>query len=355
MSANSRKIRIEAEDSGQDSFLDVVANVVGVLIILVMVVGLQASNGLIQKSNPNNVHESMQSQTRVDAEMIDSLKQELESAAKIALETQAEIEKSAYRLISVQQEVNFNDQQRVELATHRALIEEDIANRRDKLDQQEQRKFDVQRELFESQLKLEKLTNEQLTLASNTDTVEVECVPTPIAKTIEGPAIHIQVRNGLVSVVPFDELIEEAKSYTKGMASRLQNRSRVHDIIGPINGYRLKLTVLDIQSAAAITGPQVGQLKRSQRELIVEFLPNSKKMGLNIEQALLPGADLHRALEENRRERLPIVMWLYNDSFGDSNVLKRKIWEMGYPLAIRPLEIKANIAASTFGEKASAQ
>ena len=37
----------QEEDSGQDSFLDVVANVVGVLIILVMLVGMQASQGLL--------------------------------------------------------------------------------------------------------------------------------------------------------------------------------------------------------------------------------------------------------------------------------------------------------------------
>ena len=42
----SRRPQTDTEASGQDSFLDVVANLVGVLIILVMVVGTQAKAAL---------------------------------------------------------------------------------------------------------------------------------------------------------------------------------------------------------------------------------------------------------------------------------------------------------------------
>ncbi len=52
-----RRDRFQQEDTTEDSFLDVVANVVGVLIILVMMVGMQASRSrfLTDASQPPDV------------------------------------------------------------------------------------------------------------------------------------------------------------------------------------------------------------------------------------------------------------------------------------------------------------
>jgi hypothetical protein len=42
-----RSSRPQIEDPGQDSFLDIVANLVGILIILVMVIGARATDAMI--------------------------------------------------------------------------------------------------------------------------------------------------------------------------------------------------------------------------------------------------------------------------------------------------------------------
>ena len=50
-----RPDRLEEEETSQDSFLDVVANIVGVLVILVMLVGAQASQRLlVANAGPTN-------------------------------------------------------------------------------------------------------------------------------------------------------------------------------------------------------------------------------------------------------------------------------------------------------------
>ena len=47
-----RRRRQTAAEPGQDSFLDIVANLVGILIILVMIVGAQAKDAMVQATRP---------------------------------------------------------------------------------------------------------------------------------------------------------------------------------------------------------------------------------------------------------------------------------------------------------------
>ena len=347
------KFHIE-EDSGQDSFLDVVANIVGVLIILVMVVGLQASYGssvpesktsvvteevLIQPSNPD---------TSLARDELKLLSRKVENVRK-------RLQEETVKLVSVRQESKAFDQQRITLAKHQQIIEEDLSRRRKALDTERQREYDVQQQLFELQLDLEKMTQEQLTLLSENETRDVECVPTPLARTIDGPALHLRLRHGLVSIVPFQKLEEEVQLQLENIRRRLQGRDGVQETFGPIDGYRLKFLVAKQQGTGAITGRIVGNIERTSVEFLMKYIPVSERMGQNIEQALIPGSTLHTKLEKNRRQRYPVVVWLYNDSFDEFRILKRELWEMGFAVAIRPLEPGMHIMASSRGSKASAQ
>ena len=340
----------ESEESSQDSFLDVVANVVGVLIILVMMVGLQASRALVvteaKQAEPPEGNTNQE---------VAQLRQELELASRRAESARAATQNLFKQAIALRLEAVAHDEQRVQLAMHRAIIEEDIESRREKLDAQQKDEFDVQRQLLQSQSQLEVMTQEKLTLVSTPTVVEVESVPTPLAKTVEGPAIHLRLRHGLISIVPFQQLKAEVEYQTEGIRRRLQNQNVVEDTFGPIDGYRLKLTLFRARRAGAISGPIAGQLERTSIEQLAAFLPNSERMGQNIEQALMPGAALHTLLQSHRRERTPVVVWLYTDSFEKFRLLKRSLWEMGLSVAIRPLQPGTQIMASSRGTKASAQ
>ena len=57
-------------NDGQDSFLDIVANLVGILIILVVVVGASASNR--RQQTPVQANEELQAEYRATIETIDT-------------------------------------------------------------------------------------------------------------------------------------------------------------------------------------------------------------------------------------------------------------------------------------------
>ncbi len=345
------------EDSSEDSFLDVVANVVGVLIILIMLVGAQASRSVLQAQSeraPENESPELVIQT-TDFNL-KQLRDEFQQAQQLAQTSQRAIQEIATRVVKINHESQAYDQQRVELAMHRSLLEEDLQRRKEQLDEQQQQEYDVQRQLLESKLDLDQLTQEQFSLVSVPDAVsEIECVPTPLARVVEGKSIHLRLSKGLVSVVPFEKLMEEVQYNLEGTLRRLQDRGKTVETYGPLDGYRLKLTMVRRQPQNSVGGPLVGQTQRVKIGWEAEILPVSVELGQNVEQSLLPGGVLYKHLLAQQRQRPAVVVWLYTDSFDEFRPLKRALWEMGFSLATRPMRPGTNIKASPEGTRAAAQ
>jgi len=348
---------LSEENSNEDSFLDVVANVVGVLIILIMLVGAQASQSVWKdRSATDSSVESPERTTRTAAQDLDTLRDELKQSTETAIRTQREVRGLSLQVLQISQEAQAYDQQRVELAMHRSMMEEDLQRRKEQLDEQDQHEYEVQRKLLESKIDLETLTQEQFRLISAPGTVEkIECVPTPLARVIEGKAIHLRLSQGLVSVVPFEKLMEEVQINIAGTLRRVNERGRTVETYGPLDGYRLQLTMARRLSLNATGGPLVGKTERVQVHWVAEILPVSAELGQNVEQSLLPGGVLHQYLLNNKRQRQDVVVWLYTDSFDAFRPLKRALWEMGFSMATRPMRPGSNIRASPEGTRAAVQ
>jgi hypothetical protein len=342
------------EESAQDSFLDVIANLVGVIIILVMLVGAKATRDVLKGTALPPTARATEPEVATTAD--DSLAGDLKEARSQAMAARAELERIATQLVRIRQEAAEMDANRVTLAMHRSVIEEDIAKRRESLDGDKQQEFDVQRRIGEAQIKLDHLMQQQLGLLSGPETVEeLESVPTPLARTVDGESIHLRLKGGLVSVVPFNELIAEVQHHADDIARRLQSSDQVIDTYGPIDGYRIRMTVARVADPGSLGGPRAGQVTRSTFNQLAEVLPTSEAIGQNVEQALMPGGSLHQYLQTHRRQAPTVVVWLYTDSFDDFRLLKRTLWELGFSFATRPLEPGTNIGASPHGTKAAAQ
>ncbi|MGI9428626.1 MAG: hypothetical protein ACR2NM_08210 [Bythopirellula sp.] len=352
-----QRAKFQSAESSDDSFLDVVANVVGVLIILVMLVGAQASRS-VKLAESESLPPDSTDELVVAAPTLElaAMRTELDQAKDAVRISHRAIRDLGGKITRLNHEVVAYDQQRVELATHRALLEEDLQRRKEDLAEDKQREFDVQRQLGERKLDLDELNQEQLSLiAAPGEVTEVECVPTPIARLVEGKSIHLRLSKGLVSVVPFEALMDEVQYDIEGTKRRLLQRGRTVETYGPLDGYRLKLTVAQIRSPSSVVGPLVGQSPRIQIGWEAEIIPVSTEIGQNVEQSLLPGGALHKYLMSQRQKKPAVIVWLYTDSFDQFRPLKRALWEMGFSLATRPMKPGTNIKASPRGTRAAAQ
>jgi len=352
---------------GQDSFLDIIANMVGILIILVMVVGVRASHSAMANhdATPDSVagspEESKQTLAQ-GAKHVALLRTELKQVSRQIMDSRGEIETMAGRIARMSQESKQQDQQRIHLDMQRALVKEDLKKRRDQLSATKQKEFDVQRQITESQIRLDEMTREQLALASAPPVVEkVENVSTPLARQVRGAEIHLRLKGGLVSIVPIQSLMDEVYPRVDSLRRTLQQRGNVVETFGPIQGYRLRLTLARsvVPRSLVMSGhlqPQgMVYARKSRVEQYFKFLPVSDQLGQNVEQALLPGAALHELLKAHQREATPVTIWVYTDSFDEFRILKRALWEMKFPVAVRPMAMGDQIGASPHGTRSAAQ
>src|SRR6185369_4809501 len=95
-----KRVELESDQMpGQDSFLDVITNIVGILILLVLVVGLRSSR---------SVHESRSNAAADQTQAQDQLKQ----AYNKALTTELNVRDAVQRLGNAHGEANFREQER---------------------------------------------------------------------------------------------------------------------------------------------------------------------------------------------------------------------------------------------------
>lgn len=340
----------EPEDDsmpGQDSFIDVICNMVGILITLVVVVGMRVSQMVIEA--PTNVTPAV---ARASTGNVVKLRKELDDALRERRNVQDEIETNMLQAVDMRANAELVDARREQLSLVRAEVEKDIAQRRAELDADAQKQFDAQRAIAEAQIKLNALTQEQLSLLNASDKVEeVETVPTPLAKTVTGDEIHVRLRHGQLAVVPVDQLLDEVQhrggSYLRG---GLEQRNEVMDTYGPIDGFRLRLSAQRFQEEGS-----AGEPRRSAVVLQGVFTPTSDDIGLPVDQMLLPNSAFSAAIRARRSAVGAVTAWVYPDSYAELRTLKKAMWEAGVPLAVRPLGDGQPIIFSTLGSKSAAQ
>ncbi|MEX2170995.1 MAG: hypothetical protein WD851_16875 [Pirellulales bacterium] len=328
----------EEEAVGQDSFLDVVANIVGILILLVMVVGARAAlTPVSAKDEP--------------AKLAGPGAAELKAAVHQAAKSRADVEEIIQRTANMHLESVRRDSERMRLQTLVSAVSAEIERQRKDLSAEEQQDFDLRRQLAEANIKLEDLSRRELGMIDVTSEVEqVKSLPTPLAETVSGDEVHLRLASGHVAFIPLDQLLEAFQTDAKQNLWRLDNQTEASNTIGPIGDFRLRYFLRKTQLAVPGRGTAtLVQLARWQ------LVPTSAQIGEPVEQSLMEGSELFARLARFAPERTTITIWVYPDSFPQFRAMKEALFQRGYATAARPLPAGIPIGGSPSGTKSSAQ
>jgi DNA repair exonuclease SbcCD ATPase subunit len=330
----------EPESVGQDSFLDVVANIVGILIILVMVAGMRMASASVETAIPAQIQEA----TR-----------KLEQSVETERALREEVLDLARRIQSTAAGAEEQQALRDALARHLAEWERRIEEKRALLDVNSRETFDVNRELEEMKRLLASLESEAAQLAATEKPpVVIRSHCTPLSQIVSGPEAHFRISGGRVSYIPLEDLLRELKRDVEPKIQRLQWQQSFTETLGPIGGYRMKYTVervelpLDVQMAAGRGGFQV-QLRNWT------LLPVSEQLGEPLERALAEASDFRAALAKYRPGHTTVTFWTYDDSYAQYRRLKETLFDLGYSTAGRPLPQGVPIQGSPDGSRSAAQ
>jgi hypothetical protein len=340
-----RRNRPTADDSpGQDSFLDVVANMVGILIILVTVVGVRAGQAPVDAPSPEPL-EPADPQARA----------QLAAARSAATSLEAEVHAVNADSTALRDEIAARRAERNRLATFIAAVKAELEGRRSALSAAGQRDFDLERSLVDARAKLQQLERQRADLAHAQPTsVQVQNLPTPIAKTVHGKEIHLQLRGGRLAIIPLEELLEEFQETARHKVYKLQSQNEVVDTVGPLGGFRLRYTLgrFDLSMDDQMSTGRSGSVVKLVRW---DLLPVSSTLGEPIDDALAEQSSLRRLLATLNPSADTITVWTYPDSFSAFRRLKAELHAMRFATAGRPLPIGQPIGGSPEGTRSAAQ
>jgi hypothetical protein len=335
-----RRYPQEAEAPGHDSFLDIVANIVGILIILVMVTGVRAKHW---------------SQSEPPKETV--------SATAVALEEDRAAETSLRREMAgmIQQqrqldaEIETQDRARMQLATALAAMEKETESRRSRLSNESRQDFLLRQELATAQAGLDRVQNEiRVVEQSEAPPTLIESYPTPLSKPVDDGEIHFQLKGGRIAFVPLKKLLDRFKEDAKRNLYKLRDLPEFTDTVGPDGGFRLRYTMarrdvsVEMQLAAG-AGGVYAELDRWT------LIPTDGQLGETTEEALAGGSRFREVLASYPADKTIVTIWAYQDSFADFSRLKKELFRIGFAAAGRPLPNDVPIGGSPQGTKSAAQ
>ena len=332
----------EVGGDGQDSFLDVVSNLVGVLIILVMVAGTRARNVAADAAH-DKAAVSSASQNDANDAYVAAVKT-LDEARQNVVQLQNETEDLNARTLDVERQADAAENEYRVIFQTFAEIDAEIELASRQRSDADKIAFDLKSEIFEKEKRRDDLRQEKDALAAARPQATVlENLPTPISRQVDGREGFFRLKNGRLSHVPLNEFQERARLYFKNFRGDFEKKE-LEDTFGPSEGYTFHFFV-DLEK------------RRSGDETVYsanfrygECVPQSDELGEPVDEALSnPNSVFREKLLKYVRDDTTITVFVYQDSFEYLRDVKKFIFSAGYQLALRPLPDAAPIAVSPEG------
>ena len=391
---------------GSDSFLDVLANIVGILIILIVLCGVRIRNdppsadllsdeaieeaqshakenweqqkSAIEEEN-RKAEESYKAAVaaaekekkrlsdlfvarRREQEALDRQRDEHQEEAvrreKLlrqyedeATRLQAELDKLAYRLDVTQKEVDSKEasQQNQLIALQKQIDgKSTTATQLSETVAAETKllAMTTQRdeELRRRMLELRKQIDQ--TLKETPEAKRIRHYVTPLARRVEQHEIHFRCKNGRISYTYLDELLKQTRE--QATARITQSTSRLDGIAGPLGGFRLKYVLA--RPTTSVSEQLVSEYNSSRFSLVYwELDAESDFVGENKDEVLAANSALRVILRSMPSNKNSVTLWVYGDSFELAKVVELMLHEQNYTVALRPLPDGIPIIGSPMG------
>ena len=324
----------ENTDASQDSFLDVVTNIVGILIILVMLIGARVQSL------------ALSSEASASPAVVVTM-EELASLAQEATSVEHELAELEAQMATLAAAANGAAMGRMQLAEALAALKLERDARRAAVDEETAESARHRAEMEALEEAIAKAEEEAKALAyTEAETEEILAYPTPIGRTVNGDEMHFQLQGGNIAYIPLQELFGMARNRAQRHTGSLTQLTNHIESVGPNQGFALDY-VIETQVDRAR-----GQVLVRSREWVVR--PQQQALGEPLSVALAEGSAFRRKMARITPETT-VTLWCYPDSFEAFREIRAELYRLRTPAAGRPLPEGAPIGGSADGSKSVAQ
>ena len=349
------------DDNAYDAFLDIVANLVGILVILIMVVGVRARNAWQSQSLPeaplvvvetneeevallNAEHEATVNKLHQEIHVVQDETQQLEH------DTQALHAKTA----TVVEQTDIATTRRNQLQLLVSTVENEIQVQKNKLQAGEQSAFDSVQQIAAAEYELDQLKSKIHTVSLETlAPTELTHHPTPIAKTVFGREEHYRMLSGRVVRVPLSELVDSLRQDAQSKLWKMKESDELTESMPPYEGFRMKYTMKRFERL--LSTPAGQQRQRSIELDRFTLYPVADDLGEPVDTAVSGGSQLEQQIAKLSPEDTSITVWTYPDSYDEFRTLQEYLIARGFRVAARPLPAGHPIGGSPQGNRSAAQ
>jgi hypothetical protein len=338
-----------------DSFLDVVANVCGIIIRLILVVWVGArSYGSLQHVEEPPEPESVAAAAPdpEPEEVSDPLQGELAEERRRLAEVEAALLEHLRQVHGVQDQEQQTRQELAALAArHEALAGERAALDRRTADQKQAARATAL-SLDELRQRCRRLTADLAAVQKLPPVRQALRYRTPVSKPLDSEELMFECRGGRVTFVDAAALLEEVKRSLRDKADVLRRTWSVTDVAGPVGPFQLRYTVererdaLDPGLGGGIPDTNAG-FRYGLSGWHVE--PVTEVRGETLAEALRPGSEFRQITDGLDPEHAAVTFWVYPDSFPAYRQLRDYLYRRDLVVAGRPLPDGVQISSSRQG------
>ena len=338
-----------------DSFLDVVANVVGIIIRLILVAWVGARSYSSVQEILKQRH-AVQVASQPSSLPADPLEQELARHRQELAEAQARLLEQLRQLEDVKVRHQRTQGQLVALANRRQEVEQQQSSFNQALAGQNATQRAQALTLSEIQERRQHLLEEIQTLEKLPPLNHALHYHTPISRPVYSEELMFECRGGRVAFIDIPGFMAEIKRGMQEKASLLRDQWQVGDVTRPLGPFRLRYVIererstLDTLSSGPVSG---SGFRYGVTEWQVE--PMTSNRGESASEALTPRSQFRQIVDVLDPQQTVVTFWVYPDSFELFRRVRDYLYDRDLEVAGRPLPEGMPIASSKHGTASRGQ
>ena len=351
-----RRPHREEAHFGSDSFLDVIANVVGILIILLVLAGLRSSKvPAIADAPPDtevvpaDVISDYATVVPSNDELAEIRIQELANVQSEANRLQSELDK--LHRAAADCETRLSELQSQDTVTRNRLtalgstLEGELAALAENRTQKEKLSAAAQA----VRIKIQKREAEIAAAEKQPHRIQqLEHRITPVSRVLKEneTELHFRCFGGQVAPVPIEELVTRMKTQMERQRDFIVRAKHYSGVVGPVRGFSVKYLVEREESH----GGSFVRVMVSQWEVVPEQDLEAETSDVALQNDSVFRNELRKAEPSST-----ITFWVYPDSFALYRQLQTIAHREGFTVAARPMPAGLPIMFSPKGSRSAAQ
>jgi hypothetical protein len=337
-----------------DSFLDVVANVIGIIVRLILVawVGARSYSVAMQlaaESSP--AAQTPAAPSAADDPLspeLERVRRELAEARRRLLEQLGTLGLADEQTRQARTQLEELEKQHQSLAAAANRVGAQLAGKGAKVQAVIVSADELRKrgdELLKQIKAMEKLPSQKQELRYHT----------PVSRVVHSDEMFFECRHGRVTFIDLPSFMQEIRAALDDKVSTLRSQWQVSATTAPAGAFRLRYLIAREKNALDNLGggPIGGGFRYGLSEWIAE--PLSEQRGETLEAALKANSDFRKLVDQIDPRITVVTFWIYPDSFALFRRLRDHLFERDIEVAGRPLNDDAPIAASRHGTASRGQ